>query len=61
MNEKKKGCDCGRYNECISCDVHNCVYHAGESHCTANKIAVGPSSAVTSADTVCATFKPREN
>ena len=27
--------------------------------CSANKIAVGPSSAETSADTVCATFKPK--
>ena len=56
MNDKKCG---SHYNDGITCDVKNCQYHCGEHYCSANKIAVGPSSAVTSADTVCATFKPK--
>ena len=44
----------------ISCDVRNCVYHDGDCYCTAEKIAVGPSYATTSQDTVCATFKPKQ-
>lgn len=43
----------------ISCDVRNCVYHDGDSYCTANKIAVGPSYAKACTETVCATFKQR--
>ncbi len=44
----------------ICCDVQNCVYHACDTYCTATQIAVGPKSATTSADTVCATFKERK-
>ncbi len=43
----------------IVCDVHNCGYNDGHGGCTAEKIAVGPCSASTCTDTVCATFKPR--
>lgn len=43
----------------IYCDVKNCAYHDGELHCTADKIAVGPSFANSCADTVCATFKEK--
>lgn len=43
----------------VVCDVRNCAYHDGEDCCTAKRIAVGPSFAVTSGETVCATFKPR--
>ena len=42
----------------IKCDVKNCVYHDGESRCTAGEITVGPTYASTSGDTACATFKP---
>lgn len=45
----------------ISCDVKSCVYHDSETHCTANSIVVGPTFAASSNDTVCATFKPKEN
>lgn len=45
--------------EGISCDVHNCRYHDGRSKCLAGNINVGPSYASSSADTVCATFKPQ--
>ena len=43
----------------IVCDVHNCAYHDGDNYCTADRIAVGPSFATSCADTVCASFKPR--
>ena len=61
----------GKYkNECkhegdkritgITCNVKNCAYHDGKDDCYAGCICVGPNSAESSADTVCATFKPRE-
>lgn len=43
----------------ITCDVTNCVYHEEGSLCTAREIKVGPQYAASSADTVCATFKPK--
>lgn len=45
----------------VACDVKNCAYHNGESHCTAEQIAVGPSFATSCTDTVCATFKQKTN
>ncbi|MBO5907332.1 MAG: DUF1540 domain-containing protein [Clostridia bacterium] len=64
MNERKN------YNECshegtkcikgVVCDVKNCVYHAGENDCYAGTISVGPREASCSANTNCATFKPKE-
>ena len=56
-NEQKKCCD---HIKGISCDVKNCVHHGGESYCTAECIAIGPSHASTSADTICATFKQKD-
>jgi len=44
----------------ISCSVTNCVYHDGKTSCHAGKIAVGPSSATACRDTLCATFKLKE-
>ncbi|MBQ8175228.1 MAG: DUF1540 domain-containing protein [Clostridia bacterium] len=44
----------------ITCDVKNCMYHDKENCCTAGEIAVGPSYALSSSETVCATFKPKE-
>lgn len=44
----------------IVCDVKNCKYHDKENSCTAGEIAVGPSYALSSSETVCATFKPKE-
>ena len=44
----------------ICCDVKNCVYHDCDTFCTAKQIAVGPSSATSSSDTACATFKERK-
>ena len=43
----------------IVCDVKNCKYHDKENSCTAGEIAVGPSYALSSSETVCATFKPK--
>ena len=43
----------------ISCNVKNCVYNDGQEYCTAARIHVGPSYAVSSVETVCATFQPR--
>lgn len=57
MNNEKEKCD---HIKGISCDVRNCVYHAESNCCCAKQIAVGPSSAKSSADTVCATFKPKD-
>ena len=57
------GCSTGGTKEHIKgicCDVKNCVYHDCETHCTAKQIAVGPSSATSSSDTACATFKERK-
>ncbi len=66
MNYETDKCGCPtdkRSNEHIkgiNCDVKNCVYHACETYCTATQIAVGPSSATSSSDTACATFKERK-
>ncbi len=58
MNDSRKmGCD-GKHIKGINCSVKNCVYHDGECYCTAEHINVGPSSANSSSETVCATFKP---
>ena len=43
----------------VVCDVKNCVYNDQHSHCTAEKIAVGPTYATSCTDTVCATFRQR--
>ncbi len=43
----------------VRCDVRNCVYHDGDNFCTAERISVGTTFAQNSAETVCATFKPR--
>ncbi len=44
----------------ITCDVRNCVHHGCDNCCTAGQISVGPSYAISSSETVCATFKPKE-
>ena len=58
-----RGCSAGSNKDHIQgirCDVKNCMYHDCETYCTAKQIAVGPSHACSSADTVCATFKERK-
>ena len=41
----------------VKCDAHNCAYNDGKNHCTANQVSVGPMSATSSTETVCATFR----
>lgn len=69
QNEKKNSCNssnsskkCGTKSHIngICCNVKNCVHHDCDTYCTAEQIAVGPSSATCSAETVCATFKERK-
>jgi hypothetical protein len=36
------------------------VHHDCDTYCTAEQIAVGPSNATSSSETVCATFKERK-
>ncbi|MBR7116244.1 MAG: DUF1540 domain-containing protein [Clostridia bacterium] len=52
--------DMAKHIKGIVCDVRNCAYHNGKSECYAGSICVGPCEADCSANTVCATFKPRE-
>lgn len=42
----------------IHCDVTNCHYNEHKA-CVAEEITVGPQYANSSADTNCATFRPR--
>ncbi len=44
----------------VNCDVASCAYHCGVSECHAGRISVGPHEASCSANTACATFKPKE-
>ena len=60
MNEysnKSCGSGCGKHIKGINCAVKNCVYHDGESYCTAEHINVAPANATSSSETACATFK----
>ncbi len=45
----------------ISCDVKNCVYHDGETFCTADHISIGPIYARSFKETACATFRPKHS
>lgn len=45
----------------ISCAVKNCEHHDGNCACMAENITVGPSTACCCKDTVCATFKKRDD
>lgn len=60
MNDSNNSrCESGcKHIKGINCSVKNCVYHDGDTYCTAEQIAVAPSTAESSSDTACATFKP---
>ncbi len=45
----------------ITCFAKNCVYHQGDTACTASSIEVGNSSACKSGETQCSTFKMNPN
>ena len=49
----------GGKSEKISCDVKNCVFHAGASGCAATKINVGSENASKCDQTSCNTFKDK--
>ena len=53
-------CDMNKQIKGIVCDVKNCAYHTMQNSCCAGTIAVGPKDATCSANTNCATFKPKE-
>ena len=61
MSECKSNNCAKTRNQGISCMVKNCVYHDGINACMTKEISVGPNHAKSSADTICATFKAKEN
>lgn len=42
----------------IKCNAENCIYNEDGCKCMAGHIEIGPSSAWSCADTLCATFEP---
>lgn len=44
----------------VVCDAVNCQYNSGDGECRAKQISVGPIYADSCTDTVCATFKLKE-
>lgn len=52
-------CDSKKHLRGVNCDVAHCTYNNGKHECCANEIKVGPCNANCSAETVCATFKPK--
>ena len=48
------GCECIEY---LSCDVKSCSYNDKKDHCTAERVRIGGSTASTSAETLCDTFR----
>ena len=60
MEERKYENNCGcKHIKGIKCNVQNCYYHDMDTCCTASEISVGPRSACSSGETLCATFKPK--
>ncbi len=57
MKETEK---CTKCLKGVSCDATNCVYNGKNNTCHAAEISVGPHSACSSAETICATFKPKD-
>lgn len=51
-------CNC-ETESCVACSVTSCVYHDTKGVCTAGKIKVGNSSACTSSETCCDTYKSK--
>ncbi len=45
------------HKNCLKCDVCNCVHNDQHCGCTAKQIFVGPDSAKSQSETVCATFE----
>ncbi len=51
----------GKHLKGVSCDACQCVHHGKDNTCHAKEIAVGPHNASCSYETVCATFKAKED
>lgn len=60
FENKKCGCN-EKHIKGIKCDVVNCIHHDCDTYCTAGEISVGPRSAYTPGDTLCATFQQKED
>ena len=64
MNNKMQKNECchdsAKHIKGVMCDVKNCAYHNGANECYAGCICVGPHEANCSANTSCATFKPKD-
>lgn len=45
----------------ITCSVRNCIHNDGQCYCTAERISVGPCTACSCGDTVCATFENKSS
>ncbi len=45
----------------VVCDACHCVHHGENNSCHASEISVGPHSACSTSETVCATFKPKHD
>ena len=45
----------------VNCDAVQCVHHGKNNTCHAKGISVGPHSAESVNETVCATFKAKED
>ena len=45
----------------ITCFAKNCIYHKGDTVCTAGTIEVGNSTACKCGETQCSTFKLNES
>ena len=58
MNKKNNATFPKPHQKGVYCAVGNCVYNDQKMYCTAQKIDIGPSFAITSGDTICGTFQP---
>ena len=56
---KKEMKDSPEHIRGVHCDVTSCAYHDGTNYCTAGEVKIGPSYAVSSTETICATYRPR--
>ncbi len=61
--EEKRTCRGGSCDHLkgVTCNVEHCYYNDCDTHCTAHQISVGPCNASCSENTLCATFKPKED
>ena len=53
--------NCKKELKGVVCDASMCVHHGWGNTCHAKEISVGPHSACCTSETVCATFKPKND